>query len=100
MNFLFLIAFIIILITVPFWIFAILLSLLKFFINIKFKISGLYYITDIQLELSNNEFNLSLAIDSIKVIFGWPRTRFLVEGIKISFNINNSECWSNIKLRK
>ena len=91
MNFLFLIAFIIILITVPFWIFAILLSLLKFFINIKFQISGLYYITDIQLELSNNEFNLSLAIDSIKVIFGWPRTRFLVEGIKISFNINNSE---------
>ena len=32
-----------------------------------------------------------MKIDSIKVIFGWPRTRFLIEGIKTTFDINRSE---------
>ena len=91
MNLLFLFAFLIILVTVPFWILIILLSFLKLFINFKFTISGLYYITDIQLEFSNSEFSFSLKIESIKIIFGWPRTRFLIEGIKTTFNINKSE---------
>ena len=73
----------------------ILLTFLKIFINLKFTISGLYYITDIQIEFSNDEFSFSLKIDSIKVIFGWPRTRFLIEGIKTSFDINKSEFKEN-----
>ena len=91
MNFLFLIAFFIILTTLPFWVLVVLLSFLKFFINFKFNISGLYYISDIGLEFSNEEFSFSLNIDSIKVKFGWPRTRFLIEGVKTTFNINKSE---------
>ena len=95
MNLIFLFAFLIILTTVPFWILIIFLTFLKFFINFKFTISGLYYITDIGLEFSNDEFSFSLKIDSIKVIFGWPRTRFMVEGIKTNFNINKSEFKEN-----
>ena len=95
MNILFLLAFFIILSTLPFWILVILLSFLKFIINFKFTISGLYYITDIGLEFSNDEFSFSLKIESIRVIFGWPRTRFLIEGIKTTFNINKSEFKEN-----
>ena len=91
MNLIFLFAFLIILVTVPFWILIILLSFLKLFINFKFTISGLYYLTDIQLEFSTDEFSFSLKVESFKVIFGWPRTRFLIEGIKTSFDINKSE---------
>jgi len=64
---------------------------LKLFINFKFTISGLYYISDIQLEFSNDEFSFSLKIDAIKIIFGWPRTRLAIEGVKTTFNINKSE---------
>ena len=91
MNIIFLFAFLIIVATIPFWILVILLTFLKIFINFKFTISGLYYITDIQIEFSNDEFSFTLKIDSIKVIFGWPRTRFLIEGIKTTFDINRSE---------
>ena len=95
MNLIFLFAFLIILTTVPFWILIIFLTFLKFFINFKFTISGLYYITDIGLEFSNEEFSFSLKIDSIKIIFGWPRTRFMIEGIKTNFDINKSEFKEN-----
>ena len=91
MNLIFLFAFLIIVATIPFWILVVLLTFLKIFVNLKFTISGLYYITDIQIEFSNDEFSFSLKIDSIKVIFGWPRTRFLIEGIKTTFDINKSE---------
>ena len=91
MSLLFLFAFLIILATVPFWTLIILLSFLKLFINFKFTISGLYYISDIQLEFSNDEFSFSLKIDAIKIIFGWPRTRLAIEGVKTTFNINKSE---------
>ena len=91
MNALFLLAFLIILTTIPFWILVILLYIAKVFINLKFTISGLYYITDIGLEITTDEFNFILKIESIKVIFGWPRTRFLITGITTDFNINKSE---------
>jgi hypothetical protein len=91
MNALFLFAFLIILTTIPFWILVILLYIAKVFINLKFTISGLYYITDIGLEITTDEFNFILKIESIKVIFGWPRTRFLITGITTDFNINKSE---------
>ena len=95
MNLIFLFAFFIILATVPFWFIIILLTFLKLFFNFKFTISGLYYITDIGFEFSNDEFSFSLKIDSIRVIFGWPRTRFSIEGLKTTFNINKSEFKEN-----
>ena len=95
MNLIFLFAFFIILATVHFWFIIILLTFLKLFFNFKFTISGLYYITDIGFEFSNDEFSFSLKIDSIRVIFGWPRTRFSIEGLKTTFNINKSEFKEN-----
>ena len=95
MNLIFLFAFLIILTTVPFWFVIILLTFLKLFFNFKFTISGLYHITDIGFEFSNDEFSFSLKIDSIKVIFGWPRTRFSIEGLKTTFNINKLDFKEN-----
>ena len=91
MNLLFLFTFFIILSSFSFWFIIILLTFLKLFFNFKFTISGLYYITDISFEFSNDEFSFSLKIDSIRVIFGWPRTRFSIEGLKTTFNINKSD---------
>ena len=95
MNIIFLVASLIILGTIPFWIFVLVLYILKAFINIRFTISGLYYISNISLSFFNDEFTFILKIDSIKLIFHWPRTRFLINGLKISFHINRSEFQEN-----
>ena len=95
MNIIFIIASLIILGTIPFWIVVLVLYILKAFINIRFTISGLYYISNISLSLFNDEFTFILKIDSIKLIFQWPRTRFMIKGLKISFHINRSEFQEN-----
>jgi len=91
MNIFFIFATLIIGFTIPFWIIVLLLYFLKAFLNIRFTISGLYHITNISLGLYNEEFSFTLKIDSIRVLFRWPRTRFLIKGLKASFHINKSE---------
>ena len=95
MNILFIIATIIICGTIPFWIVVLLLYILKAIINIKFTISGLYHITNISIGFFNEEFSFTLKIDSIKLLFRWPRTRLQLEGLKIIFHINKSEFQEN-----
>ena len=95
MNILFILATIIICGTIPFWIIVLLLYILKAVINLRFTISGLYHITNISLGLYNEEFSFTLKLDSIKVIFSWPRTRFELKGLKIAFHINKSEFKEN-----
>ena len=95
MNILFIIASIIILTTIPFWIIVLVLYILKAFINLRFTLSGLYHITNINLGIYNEEFTFILKIDSIRIVFGWPRTRLLIEGLKSSFHINKSEFQEN-----
>ena len=95
MNIIFIVASLIILGTIPFWILVLVLYILKAFINIRFTISGLYYISNISLSLFNDEFTFILKIDSIKLIFQWPRTRLLIKGVKTSFHINRSEFQEN-----
>ena len=91
MNIIFILATFIICITIPFWILVLFLYILKGFINIRFTISGLYYITNISLGFYNEEFSFSFKLDSIRILFSWPRTRFQLKGIKIHFHINKSE---------
>ena len=91
MNIFFIIATFIICCTIPFWIIVLLLYALKAFINLRFTISGLYHITNISLSIFNEEFTITLKLDSIKVKFSWPRTRFLIKGLKVNFHINKSE---------
>ena len=95
MNILFILATIIICVTIPFWIIVCLLYIFKAFLNINFTISGLYYISNISIGLSNEEFSFILKIDSIRVLLGWPRIRFSIKNVKISFNINKSEFQEN-----
>ena len=91
MNIFFIIATFIICCTIPFWIIVLLLYVLKAFLNLRFTISGLYHITNISLSIFNEEFTITLKLDSIKVKFSWPRTRFLIKGLKVNFHINKSE---------
>ena len=91
MNILFIIATIIICITIPFWLLILVLYIMKGFINIKFTISGLYHITNISIGMYNEEFSFTIKIDSIKILFRWPRTRLQLIGINILFHINKSE---------
>ena len=95
MNILFIIASIIICATIPFWIIVLVLYILKAFINLRFTVSGLYYITNINLGIYNEEFTFILKIHSIRILFGWPRTRLLIKGLKTSFLINRSEFQEN-----
>ena len=99
MNILFIVATIIICATIPFWITVLLLYILKAFLNLNFTISGLYYITNISLGLNNEEFSFLLTIDSIRVLFRWPRIRFSIKNLKITFNINKSEFQENNQLQ-
>ena len=97
MNILFIIATIIICITIlPFWVLVLLLLyIMKGFINIKFTISGLYHITNISIGMYNEEFSFTIKLDSIKILFRWPRTRLQLIGINIHFHINKSEFQEN-----
>ena len=95
MNIIFIIAATIIGSTIPFWIIVLLLYILKAIINIRFTISGLYHITNISIGFYNEEFSFTLKIDSIKLLFQWPRTRLQLEGLKIDFHINKSEFQEN-----
>ena len=95
MNFLFILATIIICITIPFLVLVLLLYIMKGFIKIKFTISGLYHITNISIGIYNEEFSFTLKLNSIKILFRWPRTRLQLIGLKILFHINSSEFQEN-----
>ena len=97
LNYIFLISFIFIVITLPFllifFVFYILSSKFKF----TFKINGFYKISNILFEYHNELIKIQLKIEKIELILIWLRLRLLISGIDCQIEIENNHCDKKIK---
>ena len=91
MNFIFWIAIIYILFTLPFVFTILLLYLLKLVVNVSFKIRGPYKITNFNLSYKNEDISFQISIDLIKLSLSYPRLHLVFSGIKSTILIIKSE---------
>lgn len=72
--------------TLPFWLIILLLLIVKHKINISFKISSIYSISNIKINYINNYCTFFIFIQNIRLTLTWFRVRFLI--INSDFTLN------------
>ena len=92
MNLILFIAGLYIIFSIPFWSFIFLLIVLKlFFVNISFRISSLYSISNIEINIGNEYLTLFIHIDNIRFVLTWSRIRIVFTNFLISLQLNQIE---------
>ena len=92
MNLILFIAGLFIIFSIPFWSFIFLLIVLKlFFVNISFRISSLYSISNVEINIGNEYLTLFIHIDNIRFVLTWSRIRIVFTNFLISLQLNQIE---------
>ena len=82
----FIIAALLLSLTIPFWFIVLLLFILKRRLSISFKVKSIYSISNISIIYINNYCSLYIYIQNIRISLTWFRLRFIISNSDFTFS--------------
>ena len=91
MHLIFILAGLFIIFSLPFWLLIFLLIILRFFLNISFKVTSLYSVSDVEINIGNEYLSLLIYIENIRFVLTWLRIRIVFTNFVVSLQLNQFE---------
>ncbi len=91
MHLIFILAGLFIIFSLPFWLLIFLLIILRFFLNISFKVTSLYSVSDVEINIGNEYLSLFIYVENIRFVLTWLRIRIVFTNFVVSLQLNQFE---------